>query len=95
MNIIPLPGFIFVEPVLRAEAERSTTIKGFAFKDPEFQGAPCMGKIYALPEVGADEFKLGEIIIFRNDPLPQTFKFDKVKLFAVPTESIAARYTGG
>lgn len=94
MNVVPMPGHVFVEPILRADAERTTTIKNFQFKDPEFQGAPNIGKIHALPEGDDMGFAVGEKIVFKNDPLPDSLQVGELKLFAVKKEDVLARLGG-
>lgn len=91
--LVPLPGTVLVEPLLRHEAMQDdiqNRISGFLMAKPEYEGIPNVGTVYALPEGYVDDhIKVGARVLF-NENQPKGFKFEDRKLFRLQLEQIVA-----
>lgn len=85
MNILAKPGWVLVEPILRQEDLKSDYLET---PPPEYQGVPSKGKVYAVADDITD-VKKDDVVVFRNDPAPEGFRFGDLKLMALPIDSIA------
>lgn len=87
VDIKVLDGYILLEPFNRAD-ERESTIEGFQFANPDFQGVPHTGKVVAVCE-GDHEVKEGQVVVFKEDH-PKGFELFGKKLFRVKLDQILA-----
>jgi len=70
--------------------DAAAKIPGFEIPDPEFQGIPNQGRIYAIGEDAELEAAVGDMVIFRETK-PRGFKHEGLKLFAVYPSQVIAR----
>lgn len=91
MTVKALPGLVLVEPIKRS-AGRSSSISGFEFEKPKYEGTPNTGKVYSI---GADitdpGFDVGDTVVFNNEPTPDGFRVGELRLMAMPVENIGAK----
>lgn len=90
--IKPMPNRILIEPVTRGDQrakEAAARIPGFELADPELEGAPNVGKVFA---VGSDvelPIKPGDTVVF-HEQTPKGFEVEGQKLFALLGDQIVA-----
>lgn len=87
IEVTPVGSSIVVE-IIERKTERESSITGFQFKDPEFQGPPIMGRVYSMP-MSEKEFKCGDLVVF-GEPNPPAFDYGGKKLMVVPRDQIKA-----
>lgn len=84
MKMLPIPGYIIVEPEDRAE--QIAPKHGLVIAEPKFQGPPNIGTIYQVAE-GEDTFAVGMRVVFKEEH-PKGFKWDDRTLFRLDRDQI-------
>lgn len=84
MSLKPLKGIVIVEPEDRTPEK---TDSGIYIKS-NYQGAPQIGKVYAIG-AGIKDIKVGDRVIF-NEPNPNGFKHKGIGYLPLKEEQIAA-----
>jgi len=73
--------------------DAAARIPGFVIPDPELQGIPNHGKLFAIGEDVDLEANVGDMVIFR-ETAPRGFNHKGLKLFAVHPHQVLARVEG-
>lgn len=89
----PTRDKILVEPITIADqraVDVAARIPGFEIPDPEMQGAPKRGRVYAIGEDVSIDIAVGDVVIF-TDMVPKGFEIDGLKLFVLLPYQIEAK----
>lgn len=90
--IKPMPNRILVEPITRGDQrakEAASKIPGFELPDPELEGAPNLGRVFAIGTAVELPIEIGQTVVF-NEQTPKGFEIEGQKLFALLDEQIVA-----
>lgn len=96
-ELVAVGNWVLLEIILHSDmraADVKSKIPGFVMAKPEFEALPMFGKVYKVGDgVKNPEFKIGDIVIFKEDK-PHAFTHNGIDYLPVRPDQIKAIYTG-